>query len=262
MIKNTFKYLLVLLLLASLNTWAAGRMDWIKHEYNEIQANLKSYQKQYFEFIGTSTEGSEAVAYTAKNKEIKHIDATLYGETGKTKFEFYYDNNQVFFVLEQRHYYNSHIMMTEEAVKEASALYGDKIEAFDAAKTQIEEWRYYFERDVYGRDKIVKMIGPNKKVINDPKKVNSILALSENNLVSVNKNNARALGVISAAAKRKKCTDVSPCIINVKLKNSLYLVDAIRAEISPEGVLQYYPGGMAVYKYGIDGKYLGYSYDW
>jgi len=167
----------LLLILVPMSSWGTDRINWIRKEYSEIRSNLDFYEKKSIDYFGESSEGAEAVAHVGKNGEVKLIEVTYYGEMGKSSFEFYYSNDQVFFVLEQSYAYNTHIMMTEERAKEWAEVDGVMPEIFDPEKTQLEEWRYYFEGE-----KAVRVLGPKKNEVEDYERVKTALKISKEQL--------------------------------------------------------------------------------
>lgn len=120
--------------------------------------------------------GAGAVGYLSESGEIKLIEVTYFGETGKTYFEFYFSKNDPFFIFEKEFKYNTHFMMTEELVKDLNNEDGVKHEAFDLKKTKVEEWRYYFDKG-----KVIKTIGPKGILVTDSNNAKSALEISLSN---------------------------------------------------------------------------------
>jgi hypothetical protein len=123
-----------------------------KDKYNNIRANLDNYDLKSIDIIGESTEGGQGLAYYSDNN-IKLIEITWYGETGKRKIEYYFDNKQLFFAFDSRYQYNRPIYWNEKLAKENN----DK-EVFDSKKTTVKEDRYYFLND-----KLIRWINSDKK---------------------------------------------------------------------------------------------------
>lgn len=82
------------------------------HEIDENENNFKKIQKNVFDF---STEGSEITGYYDE-KKIKKIIVENYGETGKSKEEYYYDNNEIILYILNEYYYDSPIYETQNPV--------------------------------------------------------------------------------------------------------------------------------------------------
>jgi len=101
-----------------------------------------------------STEGGEAKAYFDGNA-IKLIEVLWYGETGKIKVEYYFDNGQLFFALDSHFKYNRPIYYDSIMAKE-----NNDNETFNPEKTTVKENRYYFSNS-----KLVRWIGDDKKEV-------------------------------------------------------------------------------------------------
>ena len=145
---------LVLTVVGSFATAADDRdTSWIRTEYRAIRQGIENYHKTEEFIVGRSSEGALATAYQNAQGEVRLIDVTYYGEMGRTRYELYYDGGQAFFALKQDYAYNAPFYMSAERTKE-EGLPND--EAFDNAKTVLEEHRYYF-----GGDRLIRYIGPN-----------------------------------------------------------------------------------------------------
>jgi hypothetical protein len=116
----------------------------IRIKYQDIRNNLKSYDTVSTDLEEGSTEGGEATGYY-NGKDIKLIEITYYGEMGKTKLEYYFDNGRLFFVFENRYKYNRPIYDTI---------------AFDPKKTRVTKDRYYFHNE-----KLVRWLDNNNRKI-------------------------------------------------------------------------------------------------
>ncbi len=110
----------------------------IRAKYKNIRDNYSTYDTTTVKIWGESTDGGQAVAYY-DGEAIKLIEVTWFGEMGKRKIEYYFDNGQLFFAFNAEYEYNRPIYLDEKTAKE----YGDN-EAFDYSKTKIKEDRYYF----------------------------------------------------------------------------------------------------------------------
>jgi hypothetical protein len=110
----------------------------IRAKYKNIRDNFSTYDTTTAEILGESTEGGQAVAFY-DGDAIKLIKVTWFGEMGKRKTEYYFDNGQLFFAFDAVYEYNRPIYWDEKVAKE----YGDS-EVFDDSKTKIIENRYYF----------------------------------------------------------------------------------------------------------------------
>lgn len=171
--------MIYVLSMTALSAWADAtneKIGWVKNEYKVTRANLNKYKKQEFNYTGESAEGAGGVGYMSNDGQVKLIEVTYYGETGKTYFEFYFSKNKTFFILEKRFSYNTHFMMTEELVKEWNEEDGVVHEAFDPEKTKLQEWRFY-----YSNGEVIKTLGPKGNIITNPENAESVLQFSLSN---------------------------------------------------------------------------------
>ncbi|MBU0647164.1 hypothetical protein KKC67_01200 [Patescibacteria group bacterium] len=115
----------------------------IKNDFLEINNKINTYKIVEKDIPEESTEGGTAVYYF-ENENLKKIVATYLGESGKTVNEYYYKNEKLIFVLNQRCEYNVPIYD----------------EFFDIKKSNIFEIRYYFNEN-----KLIMWIDEEKKEI-------------------------------------------------------------------------------------------------
>lgn len=153
-----------------------NRISWIKREYKDVRNNLNDYKRKSIK-LAKSTEGGEAITYKTEWGDIRLINLTHLGETGKRSYQIYYQGNKAFFVLEQDYSYNAPITMTPERAARLSKEEETKYEAFDPNKSTVKEWRYYFDGDY-----TVKVLGPNKKTESSLEKSNGIIKMSRESL--------------------------------------------------------------------------------
>ena len=113
----------------------------IREEYKVIQNNLSSYQKVNSDVENQSTEGGEIIAYFDET-DLKLIITKGYGETGKNITEYYFENQKLFFVFDQRFDYNRPIYWNKKLAEE-----NNDNEVFDPNKTKINADRYYFDNE-------------------------------------------------------------------------------------------------------------------
>lgn len=128
-------------------------ISWVRSEYRAVREGIENYSKTEEFIAGRSAEDALATAYQETQGEVRLIDVTYYGETGRTRYELYYAGGQVFFVLKQDFAYNAPLYMSAERTKE-DGLPDDQ--AFDHAKTVLQEHRYYFDGD-----SLIRYKGPN-----------------------------------------------------------------------------------------------------
>lgn len=119
-----------------------SRINDIRVMYNNIKTHLASYDTTMNVIFGESTEGGHSIAYYDKDNDIKLIEITWFGETGKRITEYYFDNQKLFFAVDQNIIYNRPIYWDKKEAKEMN----DK-EAFDPKKTKVKVDRYYFKNE-------------------------------------------------------------------------------------------------------------------
>ena len=111
----------------------------IRKKFGDINNNINSYKKIKKDLKGESSEGGELKGYF-NNEELKKIVVSYYGEMGKLIEEYYFWNNNLFFVFTQDYLYNMPKIMD-----------GSKVE-------KIDENRYYFSAG-----KLIRWLDPNKE---------------------------------------------------------------------------------------------------
>ena len=134
--------LIILLLSFKLVLAQSNAQVLIESEFELIQTNLGTYKKVISETNLKSTEGNEIIAFYSCDK-LKLIRTTGFGETGKIITDFYFKNEKLIFVLDQRFEYNRPIYWDEKIAKENS-----DNEIYDPNKTKINTDKYYFEKEI------------------------------------------------------------------------------------------------------------------
>lgn len=114
----------------------------IRIKYKNIRTQLASYDTTMTAIWDESTEGGHAIAYYDKNNDLKLIEVTWFGETGKRITEYYFDNRKLIFAFDQDFDYNRPIYWDEKKAKEMG-----ENEVFDPKKTKVKEDRYYFKNE-------------------------------------------------------------------------------------------------------------------
>lgn len=117
----------------------------IREKFGAVNYNINSYKKVKKDLMDESTEGGELEAYF-KKEELKKIVASYYGEMGKLIKEYYFWDNDLFFVFTQDYSYNMPIYMD-----------GSKVD-------KIDENRYYVHND-----KLMRWLDPNKEKVGKSK---------------------------------------------------------------------------------------------
>ncbi|MFB6319553.1 hypothetical protein [Saccharicrinis sp. FJH54] len=113
----------------------------IRAKYSCIRNNIYRYEEKKIDISDDSTEGGEVVAYY-DGTELKIIQMSWFGETGKRILEFYIVNGEVFFAFDQHFNYNRPIYWNESLAKE-----NEDDEVFNPEKTTVSEDRYYFNKN-------------------------------------------------------------------------------------------------------------------
>lgn len=178
--KNLFQVLIFMSCVVSFGALSGSvseRIGWIKREYSETRENLNQYKKIEYGFSGESAEGEGGYGYIAEHGEIRCIEVTYYGETGKASYEFYFSNGSPYFILEQHYEYNAPMYLTEEMANEWREEDGMETEAFDPGKTKLEEWRFYFDGE-----SLIRILNPQKVEVKDPGKGKDVYADALENL--------------------------------------------------------------------------------
>ncbi len=129
----------------------------IRKEFNNINTNDSKYQIKTKDLDGYSTDGGELKAYYEQN-DLKKIIVLYYGETGKVAIDYYFKNNNVFFIFRQDYRYNSPYYVTEPDTSIG-------LEAFDYNKTKIIENRFYISNN-----KLIRWLDSDKKKVDKKSK--------------------------------------------------------------------------------------------
>jgi hypothetical protein len=94
-------------------------------EVAQIEELKSTYETEERDSVLTSSEGGTDLAYYDMTlafpheymRDLKKIESTLYGESGKTFISFYYKEDELIFISEEDIWYNSSI--TEENFEDA-----------------------------------------------------------------------------------------------------------------------------------------------
>lgn len=131
----------------------------VDNKCKSIKECIFTYDSSEIDIFDCSTEGGFLKAYF-KNNSFVLLKLDLFYELGKVHKEFYFDNDEIIFVLEQNFFYNRPIFYDEQTAKE-----NNDNEFFDLNKTTINELKYYFNCN-----EIVDIVEDNKiREINDKK---------------------------------------------------------------------------------------------
>jgi hypothetical protein len=140
--KMMHNYALLWMLFLVLPVWADDfAIENIRQTYTQIHSSLPSLKASEFESGLQSTEGVQAVKHQDQQGKIKLIKLTVFGEMGNNLSEYYYQDQQVVFVLTSERRYNAPIYLNATKAKELG------IAAFDPKKTTLTENRYYFKAE-------------------------------------------------------------------------------------------------------------------
>ena len=119
-----------------------GILQNIRNKYAEINADLSKYRRieKDKELIG---EGGDIVSYLYRDS-VKLIIETDYGEMGKERTEYYYDNNEIIFIYGRTYkykvpMYDASFKMDESVVEESRTYFNNRkmIKCIDEQKKNI-----------------------------------------------------------------------------------------------------------------------------
>ena len=167
MLKRRLHIILTLLIFGTGHCFAQSNdsiISDIRTKYQHIRDNLKSYDTTMIDIWDESTEGGQGTAFYDGNS-LRLIETIWFGETGKRKTEYYFDNGQLFFAFDTDCEYNRPIYWDEKKAKE----FNDSI-TFDPNKTIVKEDRYYFHNE-----KLIRWLDNDKKEIDLLLGTNSIV---------------------------------------------------------------------------------------
>ena len=129
-----------------------SRILQIKSEYKAIRDTLHSMSLIEAVLMGYSAEGGGAIGYLGKSGQLRLIEVSFYGEMGKIIKEYYFNNEELFFVFIQEHRYNVPFNIDQNLAKKIGS------EPFDPRKTAIKENRFYFHQG-----ELIRWIDGNKR---------------------------------------------------------------------------------------------------
>lgn len=115
----------------------------IREKFEIINQKSDSYETKNIKVLDESTEGGELKSYY-QNEELKKVVASYFGEMGKTVEEYYFNENNIFFVFTQQFSYDKPIYVE-----------GSKV-------NKIDENRYYFHNR-----KLVRWLDPKKEKVSN-----------------------------------------------------------------------------------------------
>ena len=127
------------------NSYEVEIISDIREKFGAVNYNINSYKKVKKDLMDESTEGGELEAYF-KKEELKKIVAIYFGEMGKLIKEYYFWDNDLFFVFTQEYSYDMPMYMD-----------GSKVD-------KIDENRYYVHND-----KLIRWLDPNKEKVGKSK---------------------------------------------------------------------------------------------
>jgi len=120
-------------------------IELIRERFKHINDNISSYIVKKVDSPEMSTEGGELTFYSKENTIMK-MTLQLYGEMGNKATDYYYFDNELFFIYDKLENYDNPIYIE-----------GSKVE-------ETLENRYYFENN-----KLIKWLDTNKKEQNPTK---------------------------------------------------------------------------------------------
>lgn len=111
----------------------------IRRKFNAINSAMNTYLVIELSNLEESSEGGALLLYLDQDKNLVKAITTLYGTMGNVITEFYYWNEELFFVFAKETEYNMPAYMEDHEVK------------------AVLENRYYFERE-----QLIKWLNPDK----------------------------------------------------------------------------------------------------
>ena len=110
----------------------------IDQEVAQIEELKPTYETEERDSVLTSSQGGTDLAYYDMSnalsheymRELKKIETTLYGETGKTVMDFYYDESGLIYI-------------SEESTSYSTSIYDEN---FDQSKSTITVESFYFNQ--------------------------------------------------------------------------------------------------------------------
>jgi hypothetical protein len=129
----------------------AQKVSTLEKQLEPIQENFKRInsienwslidKKELWETIFETVEGGEAHFYYL-DKQLEKIITYQFGETFQVITEYYLLNKQLSFVFQKKYKYNRLVYYDLEMMEE-----NNDSEMFDFEKSEIIEFRYYFEKE-------------------------------------------------------------------------------------------------------------------
>ena len=135
----------------------------VRTQYAAARNARDSLTRQSKTLLGQSTEGARATAYFDRDKHLRSIDVTYYGETGRARYEFYFVATNLVLARERQFTYNAPIYFTPKVVKQMLSREGINQAAFDARKTKVVEHFFRFEGE-----RLAEHIGPEVTMDGSP----------------------------------------------------------------------------------------------
>lgn len=125
----------------------------IRRKYRLIDDNyLDNYLNISKDLMGYSAEGGKIRAYY-DDSVLRKGTVSYFGETGQKIVDYYFWDNEIFFIFVQDYYFNSPVYVTEDIPEEG-------VETYDEKKTEESVNRYYFTKN-----KLIRWIKPDKKKV-------------------------------------------------------------------------------------------------
>src|SRR3989442_1510602 len=89
----------------------------IRAKYRQINQNIKTFSKREKEDYGQSTDGGTVVGYY-KDRQLQLISTEYFGESGKIKTAYYFDNRMLILVVNNDFLYNRPYYWNEKYARE------------------------------------------------------------------------------------------------------------------------------------------------
>lgn len=121
----------------------------IKNTREKINTKLKDYSMRKVDDL--VVEGTGVVTGYFRDEEVKKVLTERYGTESRMFTEYYFDDGELIYVLQQEYVYNKPNTYTEEVAK----FQGDSV-WYDDTKTKLEINKYYLSDN-----KLIKWTGPS-----------------------------------------------------------------------------------------------------
>ena len=103
-----------------------------------VQARLPQFRRDSVQLWGFSSEGGVAIAYRDSAGAVRLIRVQLFGESGKTAQDFYFQRGALILCSKRDHIYNMPFNFSDTVARQ------EGLPAFDPKKTRVVRESFYF----------------------------------------------------------------------------------------------------------------------